>query len=1094
MKIIFSQAFLSDASREDVTITLSKYFLGKTVIDTWYNGRDEITSKQAVEEFRENQRTSDMEVEGLWESDTKILRLHLQISELEAYNINNAVMEYNIGFFYYTLPTNDKEENIAFVLVPENVKSDDKRIGIGSFDSLNLILGSNMINFPSTSFIKSKLKCYKENTDLTFLEGHGVFRGVDIWTKPTSTNSMVYIDSVKDYIISGKEEEFAGTDLYITREGTINKDKSYTVINTVDFINITNSPESLQVSHWGGDIVKLEGIWGWSSWKIEKGNWKKIGNGISTLDQIPYGEFIYTDTDKMLEKVDWYNKTFEINPCPISKDFRQVGIRIQCLRPTSTGIEKIVSNEIIIYQDNSVSIWEVEYPSEEIRDEKHYFEVIRPESQTIFLRTNKDFKTIENRGDEPEIGNWFRFDYASDPYKYLKIDFTKINHDDVWWELYIKFSTDYPPIPLPWESIPEPEIPDPEPPLPQPKPAPPKPDQETGVAISQTEATLDIGQTLQLTATFADPKVIEFGGDNNFEYNGEDEGLEPEEPTEKTPGDGFGVEVLIYSWYSSNESVATVDRTGFVTAIGKGTAEIYVETFSKKRATCHVTVKPPVTRGIVLNTRSKTMMVGDTLQLTPTITPSIAEPTLTWSTSDSEVATVSRNGLVTAIGRGRVKITVTSENGKSDSCWLVIRTPDPVPLDYSMDMAGGEYQQFTVLPVFPRPEDYSPVSLNTIVIDKGELGLSFSDLLEVTDMELGPEVQEAEVYVHSSLFSDVTLSLEIINPTEDIDLVFIHSNSHNLTIPFNIMVQREWKNVGIKVVTEKNEKEIQENIIGKITAISEKEEKEIYLTIASGKIKKTTTKLKISAPKSLSLPNPPTIHFHSSGLCWEGWNEGGIGTIIAQSVNLGRVKSNTLSLRKWDGKGWDSIKEFGCIRQKDGSYQLLARLPENNSANEIVSTLSLWDWTTDKEVWSAKFVQGSIHLDITPRTLTLTGPKNSLFPFKSIFNIIRTENEPIYVNGNWEINRTEPEIILEDVEWGEGSEKLEEKGRHIKLISQTELLPIFNVNPKFYSEEFNINVKLKIRLKFNTEDKSVYGIGKEDSDPIFLDLWIKKPK
>ena len=46
-----------------------------------------------------------------------------------------------------------------------------------------------------------------------------------------------------------------------------------------------------------------------------------------------------------------------------------------------------------------------------------------------------------------------------------------------------------------------------------------------------------------------------------------------------------------FKWSSSNTSVATVDSTGKVKAVGKGTAVITVATFNGKKSTCTVTVE-----------------------------------------------------------------------------------------------------------------------------------------------------------------------------------------------------------------------------------------------------------------------------------------------------------------------------------------------------------------------------------------------------------------------------------------------------------------------------------------------------------------------
>ena len=141
------------------------------------------------------------------------------------------------------------------------------------------------------------------------------------------------------------------------------------------------------------------------------------------------------------------------------------------------------------------------------------------------------------------------------------------------------------------------------------------------VSLNKNSLNLNKGQTEQLTATL-------------------------------NPGDATGVSV---SWSSSNTAVATVNQQGVVTAVGGGTATI-TATAGGKKAYCSVNVSVPVS-GISLNTSSTTMNVGSTYTLQATVSPNDAtSPSVTWTTSNSSVATVS-GGVVTANSAGTATIT-----------------------------------------------------------------------------------------------------------------------------------------------------------------------------------------------------------------------------------------------------------------------------------------------------------------------------------------------------------------------------------------------------------------------------------------------------
>ena len=160
-----------------------------------------------------------------------------------------------------------------------------------------------------------------------------------------------------------------------------------------------------------------------------------------------------------------------------------------------------------------------------------------------------------------------------------------------------------------------------------------------------------------------------------------------------TPDDADNKKV---TWSSSDESIATVDQNGKVTAIKEGTAIITVTTEDGgKTDTCTVTVTAkeeplpdpdpdwvPVT-GVKLNTSYLVLIEGEIDWLRATVTPSDADnKNVIWSSSDEDIATVNQNGMVTAIKEGTTTITVTTEDGgKTATCTVVVipyQVPDPV--------------------------------------------------------------------------------------------------------------------------------------------------------------------------------------------------------------------------------------------------------------------------------------------------------------------------------------------------------------------------------------------------------------------------------
>ena len=141
----------------------------------------------------------------------------------------------------------------------------------------------------------------------------------------------------------------------------------------------------------------------------------------------------------------------------------------------------------------------------------------------------------------------------------------------------------------------------------------------TGVTVTGAN-TATAGDTVTLTATVA-----------------------PADATDKT-----------VTWKSSDESVATVDKDGVVTAKKAGTVTI-TATAGGVSGTLHITVtaKPVETRprhqrgGHV--EAGTTVSVGKTLQATATVKPGNAtNKKVTWKSSDESIATVDANGVITA--------------------------------------------------------------------------------------------------------------------------------------------------------------------------------------------------------------------------------------------------------------------------------------------------------------------------------------------------------------------------------------------------------------------------------------------------------------
>ena len=88
-------------------------------------------------------------------------------------------------------------------------------------------------------------------------------------------------------------------------------------------------------------------------------------------------------------------------------------------------------------------------------------------------------------------------------------------------------------------------------------------------------------------------------------------------------------------------------------------------------------IEIPRPTSVSLNKTALTLDVGKSYTLTKTVSPSNAVTSYTWSSSNTSVATVDKNGKVTAKKAGTATITVKTSNGKTANCKVTVNLPTP---------------------------------------------------------------------------------------------------------------------------------------------------------------------------------------------------------------------------------------------------------------------------------------------------------------------------------------------------------------------------------------------------------------------------------
>lgn len=141
------------------------------------------------------------------------------------------------------------------------------------------------------------------------------------------------------------------------------------------------------------------------------------------------------------------------------------------------------------------------------------------------------------------------------------------------------------------------------------------------------------------------------------------------------------------TWTSSNTSVATVSKTGLVTALKDGSTTIKA-TVGNVSSTYDIAVKEVKLTEIKMEEKAL-IHEGDTKALTVEYTPADTtdDKTVAWSSSDSTVASVDNNGTVTAVKPGSAVITAKVGNYQA-TCAVTVDAPlkEIVPEKAIIDM------------------------------------------------------------------------------------------------------------------------------------------------------------------------------------------------------------------------------------------------------------------------------------------------------------------------------------------------------------------------------------------------------------------------
>jgi uncharacterized protein YjdB len=149
----------------------------------------------------------------------------------------------------------------------------------------------------------------------------------------------------------------------------------------------------------------------------------------------------------------------------------------------------------------------------------------------------------------------------------------------------------------------------------------------------------------------------------------------------------------VVAWTSSNTDVATVAPNGTVTAVAVGTATITATSEGKTgTATVTVTAPPPAAvASVSVSPTTASLTTGATQQITATPRDAqgnaLTGRAVTWASGNTQVATVTQAGLITAVGPGSTTVTATSE-GKVGTVAVTVTAPATGSVGVTPSSAG----------------------------------------------------------------------------------------------------------------------------------------------------------------------------------------------------------------------------------------------------------------------------------------------------------------------------------------------------------------------------------------------------------------------
>ena len=133
----------------------------------------------------------------------------------------------------------------------------------------------------------------------------------------------------------------------------------------------------------------------------------------------------------------------------------------------------------------------------------------------------------------------------------------------------------------------------------------------------------------------------------------------------------------ILTWSINDKAVATISQDGLLVGKSVGAADLTVKADNGVYAMLRVVVSAPTASSVSVTPSSLTISEGESRYLSAKVYPSNASQSVSWSSNNPSVVSVSSSGKVTGYSVGTAIVTARTSNGKSGSCTVVCKEVIP---------------------------------------------------------------------------------------------------------------------------------------------------------------------------------------------------------------------------------------------------------------------------------------------------------------------------------------------------------------------------------------------------------------------------------